>query len=311
MLRDLDRLAARALLGEEDPEASSADVDAETLRLWQLLARGAYGAVLDSPLAVELLGSLLDADTSATAGGADGAAAASVRAKAYLCANATPTAAATVTWIGAAALCRFVERNWTSTAATPGASVEVAGEAGAAVAAAKEHALAALSVDGETAYVLLSSPELLLAARAMLLEPLAELTAAASSTAASGAEEAAPASGLVASSACWWAARAATVHEWCLTGVALAPSLELVISKCMRAATDGLAASAAVTDGLCGASVMVINLGAKPELNGMLGTAGRFDAQRGRYSFKPQGGGEGLWLKPDNLLKVANEAEPR
>lgn len=59
---------------------------------------------------------------------------------------------------------------------------------------------------------------------------------------------------------------------------------------------------------MLGARVMVIDLAARPELNGLIGVAGRWDAERGRYAFKSEAGGDGLWLKPDNLLRVATEA---
>eukprot|EP00962_Isochrysis_galbana_P031714 scaffold10353_cov127-Isochrysis_galbana.AAC.1 len=171
MLADLDRLAARALLAEDEPGATALPVDAEALQLWLLLARGAYDAVLRSALADELLGSLLDVDA---AHGAAAAAAVTARVGAYLLAHPTPTAAAAVTWVGAAALCRFVQCNWSSKGGGKGS-----GEAGVGPASARAGWLSALGVDGEEAYVLLASPQLLVAARALLIQPAEALAAAA------------------------------------------------------------------------------------------------------------------------------------
>ncbi|EOD28197.1 hypothetical protein EMIHUDRAFT_234947 [Emiliania huxleyi CCMP1516] len=204
-LDGLDRLSALALLGESDVACSS-DAPSDVRRLWHLMARGAFDCVLREPLAHSLLGEVdekqaLDVDACAS------------RVRAHLRSHPTAAAAAAVTWIGASALCRFVQLNWTSTRLWPAHSLA---ENGAP-------ALAALQADGEDVYVMLRSPALLLAARALLLAPLPQLREAA----AGEAGEAAPASraGLVAGACDWWAARTAAVHQRCLVGSATAPTL--------------------------------------------------------------------------------------
>ena len=305
MVGVVERLAGRALLGES--EAKAAGLRAETVDLWRLFQRGAYYDVLASPLGRKLLREGGERESAAGcetreeegkgARGEDRAGAlvaevdpdtASDRARTLLRSSPSAETAAAVSWVGAAALCRFVQANWTSGGGRKG------GEA----------VLRALSVDGEAPYILLASPELLLVARALLIEPLAELVA----TAQDGTNKSpdSPQGSLVAASANWWAARTAMVHQWCLSGTA--PKLEAVISKCMRAASDALEASASAEGAMLGARVMVIDLAARPELNGLIGVAGRWDAERGRYAFKSEAGGDGLWLKPDNLLRVATEA---
>eukprot|EP00962_Isochrysis_galbana_P060543 scaffold35108_cov73-Isochrysis_galbana.AAC.1 len=73
---------------------------------------------------------------------------------------------------------------------------------------------------------------------------------------------------------------------------------------CMREALGGLQNTAGGPAELSGAKAMVVNLGARPELNGLVGVVGRYDQTRRRYAFKPDTGGEGLWLKAESLMAV-------
>ena len=284
-------LAGQPLAPAQVAPAASDDPSTNALHLLHLVRAGAFAEVLRSPLARQLL--VVEDVACALAAG---------RARAHLraAADELPAAAISIQAIGAAALSLFAHANWSGARICRLAAAEVP------LAAARcEAALEALRTDGEAAYDLLDAPGLLCAARALLVDVLDDLSAAGPS-------------GI---SAPWWAARCLVLHQRCL-GMP-APSLEKAATKAMRrtlealeasagagassAASDAVAggpkgASAADPAGLGGQTVTVTGLEAKPELNGTIGVVGAYDAAKGRYAVKLEGGGAPMLLKPDNLV---------
>ena len=150
--------------------------------------------------------------------------------------------------------------------------------------------------------MLLRTPWLLLYARALLIEPLAELCAASRDALAvkDEAPEAEQPVGAVGIGALWWAARCAMVHQRCL--LSAAPSLEELTSRCMRETVDALLARGEASGqpfsfagGTGGAEwkglrVMVTGVKARPELNGasyQMAEARRLKGTRGMRTLLP------------------------
>jgi len=68
------------------------------------------------------------------------------------------------------------------------------------------------------------------------------------------------------------------------------------------------ATAAAATPSLSGRRVRIDGLKGRPELNGLCGVAGRFDAAKGRYEVAVEGEAEAVLLKPMNLQELIEPA---
>ena len=85
----------------------------------------------------------------------------------------------------------------------------------------------------------------------------------------------------------------------------VAPSTQPHPSTPLPVASPSLPPGTSVTIP-AGSSVLIRGLQGRPELNGSVGTTGRFDASRGRYEVVVRGEGEqGLLLRPENLLETS------
>jgi hypothetical protein len=290
----MDLLHRHALLGGAvldcieapfPPDASAASASSWATHLLNLLHRGCFVKALLSPLGTQLLAP--DDQTCEETPG---------RVREFLASapeGEASAAAAAVIAVGAAALSLFAHANWT------GAPVCSELEGSTQAVARTGDVLAALGVDGESAYELLDAPGLLCAARALLITPLEALDAASSESFAVP----------------WWAARCAMLHQRCLADNS--PTLERFATRMMRQAVERLAecteqqASASsvaseVAQGLpplppaapaaamevgevgvgplTGCAIMVVGLEGRPELNGQHGHAGKLDTAKGRVS---------------------------
>jgi len=256
-------------------------------RLSRLVAAGSYTLALHDPLAQQLLG-------SESLGSA--AIAENVRAHLQECGGAADleAAAASVAMLAAAALSLFVQLNWTGPPLSEG---DTLAHKLVASTEANHMALVELEVENEQPYGLLQAPSLLLVARRLLLEPLESL-------------QSAEVQGRVVS---WWAARCAKIHQQCLASHTV--SLERLATRCMRRVIDSLSTSltpmtAADSELLKGTNVMIMNLEARPELNGRRGVIKSFDQAKGRYGVSITDG-DSMLLKRANLVVIHDKGLTR
>ena len=86
---------------------------------------------------------------------------------------------------------------------------------------------------------------------------------------------------------------------------------QLLRQHAKQQTADAPAARAAAnnpTPSLSGRRVHIAGLKGRPELNGLCGVAGRFDAAKGRYEVAVEGEAEAVLMKPANLQELIEPA---